>query len=151
AFVIFRLREPEARELQFSSRGGALRVTRDGGRLCLDFPARPPAPREAPAGLAEALGRAPREVLAARDLMAVYEREDEVRGLRPALARIAALDNFAVVVTARGDNCDFVSRFFAPAQGVPEDPVTGSSHCTLVPYWSQRLGKTSLHARQVSP
>jgi PhzF family phenazine biosynthesis protein len=150
AFVIFESLLPEAREVRFSSRGGALRVTRDGPRLALDFPARPAQPREAPAGLAQALGRPPREVLAARDLMAVYEREDDVRGLRPDMARIAMLADFAVIVTAPGDECDFVSRFFAPAQGLPEDPVTGSSHCTLVPYWAQRTGKTSLRARQLS-
>ena len=90
----------------------------------------------------------------ARDILAIFDSEQEVLALRPDFARIAALDCFAVIVSARGDSqtdsADFVSRFFAPGQGVPEDPVTGSAHCTLTPYWSAKLGKTSLAARQVS-
>jgi predicted PhzF superfamily epimerase YddE/YHI9 len=88
--------------------------------------------------------------LRARDLMAVFESAEQVRALRPDLAAVAALEAFAVIVTAPGDDVDFVSRFFAPAKGVPEDPVTGSAHCTLVPYWGERLGRTKLRARQVS-
>lgn len=151
AHVIFRHLEPGLREVRFASSSGALRVLRDGDRLQLDLPARAPEPCPAPPGLAEALGRAPREVLASRDLMAVFESEPEVRGLRPDFAALARIDRFAVVVTAPGADCDFVSRFFAPAQGVPEDPVTGSAHCTLVPYWARRLGRSRLVARQVSP
>lgn len=150
AHVVFSRLETGLAELHFSSRSGPLSVTRDGDLLSLDFPARPPAPCPAPAGLAEALGQPPRQVLAARDLMAVYDDEGVVRGLRPDMGRIAALDTFAVIVTAPGRDCDFVSRFFAPAKGVPEDPVTGSAHCALIPYWSRRLGKARLHARQVS-
>jgi predicted PhzF superfamily epimerase YddE/YHI9 len=89
-------------------------------------------------------------VLAARDYLVVFDSEEQVRGLRPNMDLIAALDLFAVIVTAPGSRSDFVSRFFAPAQGVAEDPVTGSAHCTLVPYWARRLGKKSLHALQVS-
>jgi PhzF family phenazine biosynthesis protein len=150
AHVILRHLAPALAEVRFASRSGPLRVRRTGDRLCLDFPARPPQPCAAPAGMAEALGRSPRELWAARDYMAVFETEDEVRGLAPDLARLAALDRFAVIVTAPGGEVDFVSRFFAPAQGVPEDPVTGSAHCTLVPYWARRLGRTQLSARQVS-
>ena len=79
-----------------------------------------------------------------------YQSEEEVRSLRPDMAKLSAIDRFAVIVTAPGKDCDFVSRFFAPAKGVPEDPVTGSAHCTLVPYWAEQLKKTTLHARQVS-
>jgi predicted PhzF superfamily epimerase YddE/YHI9 len=82
--------------------------------------------------------------------MAVFGSEDEVRALQPDMNRLARLDRFAVIVTAPGKDVDFVSRFFAPAQGIPEDPVTGSAHCTLTPYWSRRLGKSKLNARQVS-
>jgi predicted PhzF superfamily epimerase YddE/YHI9 len=82
--------------------------------------------------------------------MAVYETEGEVRGLKPDLPLLSAYDTFAVLVTAPGKEADFVSRFFAPRQGIPEDPVTGSAHCTLVPYWARRLGKKKLHALQVS-
>jgi predicted PhzF superfamily epimerase YddE/YHI9 len=80
----------------------------------------------------------------------VYGTEEEVRALKPDMAGLMDIDRFAVIVTAPGNDCDFVSRFFAPAKGVPEDPVTGSAHCTLIPYWSRRLGKKELFARQVS-
>jgi predicted PhzF superfamily epimerase YddE/YHI9 len=88
--------------------------------------------------------------LTARDYIAVYATEDEVRKLIPDLGIVMQLDRFGLIVTAPGKQADFVSRFFAPAQGVPEDPVTGSAHCTLIPYWSKRLGKKKLHAQQVS-
>jgi predicted PhzF superfamily epimerase YddE/YHI9 len=98
-----------------------------------------------------ALGGASREVLRARDYLIVYDRAAEIAALDPDLAALAKVDCFAAIVTAPGeDGIDFVSRFFAPAQGVPEDPVTGSAHCTLVPYWAKRLGKTDLEARQLS-
>src|SRR5204863_1628569 len=97
------------------------------------------------------LGRPPATVLAARDYLAVYESADEIRALTPDFVAIAKLDRFAVIATAPGANkIDFVSRFFAPARGVDEDPVTGSAHCTLIPYWAERLGKTRLAARQLS-
>jgi predicted PhzF superfamily epimerase YddE/YHI9 len=97
------------------------------------------------------LGGAPREVLRARDHLVVYGSAAEVAALDPDLAALAKVDCWAAIATAPGeDGIDFVSRFFAPAQGVPEDPVTGSSHCTLVPYWAGRLGKTKLEARQLS-
>lgn len=91
-------------------------------------------------------------MLGARDYLCVYASAADVRALAPDMAALAALDRFAVCVTAPGDGegCDFVSRFFAPAKGVPEDPVTGSAHCTLIPYWAARLGKSDLSARQVS-
>jgi predicted PhzF superfamily epimerase YddE/YHI9 len=82
--------------------------------------------------------------------MAVFGTEEEVRALKPDLEQLAVLDHFGVIATAPGRASDFVSRFFAPRQGVPEDPVTGSAHCTLVPYWARRLGKPRLHALQVS-
>ena len=116
----------------------------------LDFPSRPPLPCDAPQDLIDALGAAPKEMLAARDFLCVYGSEDEVLALKPDFAAIAALDRFAVIATAPGKDCDFVSRFFAPAKGIDEDPVTGSAHCTLIPYWSARLGKTELFARQRS-
>jgi PhzF family phenazine biosynthesis protein len=134
----------------FGSRSGPLRVTRQGDLLALDFPARPPAPVADSEAVREALGRTPRAVLGARDYMAVFDTEDEVRSLKPDMARVAALDRHALIVTAPGRTSDFVSRFFAPALGIPEDPVTGSAHCTLVPYWAARLGKARLRALQVS-
>jgi predicted PhzF superfamily epimerase YddE/YHI9 len=125
-------------------------VVRQGDRLVMDFPGRPPQPVEPDPAFAEALGAEPAELLAARDHLAVFASQSEVEALAPDIAAIAALDAFAVIVTAPGDSCDFVSRFFAPRAGIAEDPVTGSAHCTLAPYWSERLGKSMLRARQVS-
>jgi predicted PhzF superfamily epimerase YddE/YHI9 len=116
----------------------------------MDFPARPPKPIVLGDTLVAALGARPREVLMARDILAVFDSEDQIKRLRPDFNRIAALDAFAVIASARGDHVDFVSRFFAPAAGVPEDPVTGSAHCTLTPYWAEKLGKNKLSAHQVS-
>ncbi len=139
-----------ATENNLSEKSGELKVRREGDLLTLDFPSRPPQPMTASEDLLEGLGHPPREVWAARDYMAVFETEEEVRTLAPDFGRLAQVDRFAVIVTARGDRVDFVSRFFAPGQGLPEDPVTGSAHCTLVPFWSRRLGKKTLHALQVS-
>jgi PhzF family phenazine biosynthesis protein len=100
--------------------------------------------------LLAALGGSAVEVLKADDYLVVYEDEEEIRGLRPDLQRLLRLDARGVIVTAPSDEVDFVSRFFAPKFGVPEDPVTGSAHCTLAPYWAERLGKDRLHARQLS-
>ena len=151
AWVVFNEIEKGRTEVHFRSQSGPLRVSALGDTLSLDFPSRPP---EAKSGatdtLTAALGARPRDVLASRDYMAVFETEDEVRALKPDMTRVSALDRMAVIATAPGRDCDFVSRFFAPAVGVPEDPVTGSAHCTLVPYWSKLLGKASLFARQVS-
>jgi PhzF family phenazine biosynthesis protein len=152
AWVVFNVLEPGGSRVTFDSKSGPLVVSREEDLLALDFPARPPEPAEAARGaLASALGRPPLETWAARDYLAVFGSEAEVRALRPDMARVAALDRFALIVTAPGESVDFVSRFFAPAKGVPEDPVTGSAHCTLIPYWSRRLGKKRLTARQVSP
>jgi predicted PhzF superfamily epimerase YddE/YHI9 len=132
-------------------KAGTLVVSRQGPLLAMDFPARPAAPVEAPPGLVAALGGKPREVLRARDHLIVYGSAAEIAALNPDLIALAKVDCWAAIVTAQGENgVDFVSRFFAPAQGVPEDPATGSSHCTLVPYWAKRLGKTELEARQLS-
>ena len=134
------------------TKSGELIVRPDGERLALDFPARPPEHCQVHPRLIDALGTVPLEILAARDYLVVYGSEEEVRTLQPNMELLTQTDRFAVIVTAPGsDGVDFVSRFFAPAKGVPEDPVTGSAHCTLIPYWSRRLGKDSLHARQVSP
>jgi PhzF family phenazine biosynthesis protein len=152
AFVVFRYLAPGRECVTFQTeKAGALTVGRDGENLVLDFPAMPPLPCPISAEVTAALGRKPVALLAARDYLAVYERADEVAALAPDFAALAALDRFAVIATAPGTGgIDFVSRFFAPARGVPEDPVTGSAHCTLVPYWAERLGKSRLEARQLS-
>ena len=151
AHVILAIRkESSASRLSFQTKSGELIVEHSGGLYTLDFPSRPPSEVVADPALVDALGAKPRKILGARDYLCVYETEAEVRALKPNMDRLCAIDRFAVIVTAPGSDCDFVSRFFAPAKGVPEDPVTGSAHCTLIPYWSKRLGKTQLHARQIS-
>ncbi|HET7593818.1 MAG TPA: PhzF family phenazine biosynthesis protein [Stellaceae bacterium] len=152
AYVIFRFLDPRREQVDFRTlKAGTLSVKRQGEALAMDFPSRPATPVTMPETLAAALGKRPASVLAARDYLAVYEQPEEVAALAPDFAALARLDRFAVIVTAPGrDGVDFVSRFFAPAQGIDEDPVTGSSHCTLTPYWAKRLGKTRLEARQIS-
>jgi PhzF family phenazine biosynthesis protein len=152
AHVIMDLRREVADgRVVFESKSGELIVHRDGDRYALDFPARPPVQTAFDDKLFAALGATPRLVLGARDLFCVFDTEAEVLAVQPNMEKLAAVDCFAVIVTAPGTDCDFVSRFFAPARGIPEDPVTGSAHCTLIPYWAARLGKTKLFARQVSP
>lgn len=137
--------------VRFATKSGDLAVRREDGRLVLNFPARPPREVTAGPGLVSALGGNPAEILAARDYLVCYATEEEVQALSPDMEALKKIDRFACIVTAPGRDCDFVSRFFAPAKGVPEDPVTGSAHCTLIPYWASRLGKTELFARQISP
>lgn len=150
AHVLLRHYFPSETSVTFSTRGGELRVSRAGRLLAMDFPARPAKPIEVSGELTAALGTRPREAYVARDLLAIFESEAEIRALRPRMDLVAALDTFAVIASAPGDQVDFVSRFFAPQAGVPEDPVTGSAHCTLIPFWAARLGRNTLAARQVS-
>lgn len=135
-------------------KAGVLTVTRDGDKYTLDFPSRPPQPVTVlPMDLIHALGgQLPVEVLKSRDYVVVYETEEEVRNLKPDFNLLAKVDTLGVVVTAEGDNpeVDFVSRCFAPAAGINEDPVTGSAHCNLIPYWAEVLEKDQLHAYQIS-
>lgn len=158
AHVLFReLAEPGDR-LTFDSRSGPLTVTRrsanTGELLELDFPARPAAPAaDIPPALVAGLGRTPDAILRSERMwLCIYPRAADILALRPDHAALASagLTPGRIIVTAPGDNCDFVSRFFAPDAGIAEDPVTGSAHCTLLPYWSARLGRAALHARQVS-
>jgi PhzF family phenazine biosynthesis protein len=150
AHVLFRYSLPSAKRLTFSTRSGTLVVTRDGELISMDFPSRPGKPVEVTDTLVSALGVRPREAHLARDLLAIFDSESQVRDFRPDLQRIASLDVFAIIVSAPGDAVDYVYRFFAPRQGIPEDPATGSANCTLVPYWAARLGKSELIAKQLS-
>ncbi len=151
AYVILECLKSGAAEVRFDTKSGELIVRRNGDLLTMDFPARPPKPAAPNSALAAALGRPYLELFESRDYMALYETEEEIRALRPNMQALADVGHFAVIVTAPGREVDFVSRFFAPGSGVDEDPVTGSAHCTLTPYWSKRLGKKRLHALQVSP
>jgi len=150
AHVIFERIDPARAEVRFSSLSGALLVRRSEGRLEMDFPARRPAPCPAPPLLLEGLGEKPEQVLAAQHYLTVFRDAEAVRRLAPDLDRLARLDRAAVIVTAPGGPGDFVSRFFAPANGVPEDPASGVAHCSLIPYWSERLGKRRLVGHQLS-
>lgn len=135
----------------FDSKSGELRVTRKNDLLVLDFPADDAKPIAAPAGLFEAMGSEPVECHKGRtDVMLVYKSEEEIIALSPDFKKLAGAGVRGVIVTAPGKASDFVSRFFAPAVGVDEDPVTGSAHTTLIPYWAKRLGKNELSAIQCS-
>ncbi|HEY9167098.1 MAG TPA: PhzF family phenazine biosynthesis protein [Candidatus Kryptonia bacterium] len=137
-------------EISFRTKSGLLKVLFAGDMMSMIFPRRPGEICPAPDNLKEALGAQPREVLKARDLMVVLTNEDEVRHLKPNIDKIKSYDCIGVIVTAKGNEVDFVSRFFAPKVGIAEDPVTGSSHSTLIPYWSQKLRKSKMTARQLS-
>jgi PhzF family phenazine biosynthesis protein len=150
AFTIFEILKPGSKEVRFETNSGTLTVTKEGDLLAMNFPATPATPCEPPEALIKGLGVTPREVLLSRDHMVVLESEADVLAVQPDFNLLTQLDSMGVMVTAPGDNSDFVSRFFAPKMGIQEDPVTGSAHCTLIPYWAQRLGKSDLTAIQVS-
>jgi PhzF family phenazine biosynthesis protein len=153
-YVVLTELQPKREVVRFASKSGELTVARDGDRLSMELPRWEPVPVAAPAPeLVAALGRAPREILAhGSKYMCVYDSASDVAGLKPDFARLRGLDRYGVVVTAPGAEyeCDFVSRFFAPAAGVDEDPVTGSAHCLLVPYWAKELKRSSLYGKQIS-
>jgi PhzF family phenazine biosynthesis protein len=150
AHVLFCHLGQKGDSIRFQSQSGELRVDRIDNRLVLDFPSQPLSKCEPLAKLTEGLRAQPREVLKGRDYFAVFDGEEDIRAIDPDFEVIAALDAQGVIVTAPGHDCDFVSRYFAPGAGIPEDPVTGSAHCVLIPYWSKRLGKHKLYARQIS-
>jgi PhzF family phenazine biosynthesis protein len=150
AHVIFEISGYAGQVITFETRSGELFVEKNGKLLQMNFPAYPPTPREIPTILIEGLGRRPVDVLAAEDYMAVFDSEATVRVITPNQALLGRLDLRGVIITAPGADVDFVSRFFAPKFGIPEDPVTGSAHCELAPYWADKLGKNILSAKQVS-
>jgi predicted PhzF superfamily epimerase YddE/YHI9 len=154
AHVLFNERGIPGPEIMFDSRSGPLRVSRaESQRLRLDFPVRPVGDARDPGKLLAALGKLPESVaLSPACWLAVFPRAADVRTLAPEMGVLSMLKPGRCIVTAPGDEpgLDFVSRFFAPDAGIPEDPVTGSAHCTLAPYWAARLGRKQLHAKQVS-
>jgi PhzF family phenazine biosynthesis protein len=152
AFVLFRRRGWTAPSITFRTRkSGDLMVTLRDDLISMDFPARPPSPQDPPKALSEALGVEPQEFfVSAEDALVLVEDEAIVRNLQPDIPALLRKPYRGTIVTAKGKSCDFVSRFFAPRVGVAEDPVTGSAHCVLTPYWSKRLGRKKLHAQQVS-
>ena len=152
AAVVMERLEPGRKTVVFHSASGPLTVNRAANGYVMNFPIRRSEPVSSPAGLAEALGAVPSEVFVNEfNYMAVLERPQVLRSLAPDMAALARMDRTGVIVTAPGDGTyDFVSRYFAPAKGIPEDPVTGAAHCMLAPYWAQRLGKTEFKAFQAS-
>jgi len=150
AHVLFNHLGYSEKAIHFQTRSGQLVVEKTGGFLQMNFPAIESHPCEMPPLLVESLGAAPSEVLLADDYLVVFPNEDIVQSLNPSFHLLSQLDRRAVIVTAKGNTADFVSRLFAPKLGINEDPVTGSSHCQLTPYWSKRFGKTKLQARQIS-
>ncbi len=150
AYVLLTQLRPDLDQVAFETLSGRLTVARQGDRLRMDFPSRPAAPCEVPSGMVEALGATPAELHKAYYYMAVFESEEEVTALQPDFAGLKQLDQPNVIVTAPGQSHDCVSRFFAPGSGIDEDPVTGSVHCTIVPYWAERLGKPEIRAFQAS-
>ena len=139
--------------IMFRTRSGELKVNREGGSYRLDFPSRPPSASSVPEVILKGIGGKPKEILKSRDHFFVFGSEKEVMDIRPDQRLLATInDAFAgIIVTAPGGDVDFVSRFFTPGASVFEDPVTGSAHCTLIPYWSAKLGKSKMKARQISP
>lgn len=150
AYVIFEYLDASLESVTFKSRSGDLTVEKTGDRLTMNFPSQPPSPCPAPTALREGLGREPVEVLSSVDFLVVFSNEDQVRELRPDMRKLEELELRGVIVTARGNEVDFVSRFFAPSVGIDEDPVTGSAHSTLIPYWAGKLGQKEMIARQIS-
>lgn len=143
--------DPGASRVRFSTRSGELRVARAERAYRMDLPAQICRPAPAPDGLIEALGAKPTAIWrAGEDYLCEFETASELLGLKPAMDALASVDTRGVVVTAPGEETDFCSRFFGPAVGVPEDPVTGSAHCALAPFWAQRFGKARLTAAQLS-
>jgi predicted PhzF superfamily epimerase YddE/YHI9 len=151
AFTLFTQLGFAGSHLVFDSRSGPLPVQRlPDGRIELDFPARPAVPMPPPPALLQGLGATPAYYAQAQVNLAIFNTAAEVLALQPDFVALAELEQYGTIASAPGTDCDFVSRFFAPRVGVPEDPVTGSAHCVLTPYWAHRLGRTTLHARQVS-
>jgi predicted PhzF superfamily epimerase YddE/YHI9 len=135
----------------FRTTGGIFNVVKNGSRIDMDFPVHEalPCPIK-PEDLVRALGREPKAVLKGPNYLAVYEGEGDIRAINPDMGLLNEVDGLGVIITAKGEDSDFVSRYFAPKLGIPEDAATGSAHCMLAPYWSQRLGKRKLHAIQLS-
>lgn len=148
AHALFECHGEPGERIDFNYVDGTLAVDREGDRLVLDFPCVQPTPIATPQGLAGILGQTPIAVLDASQLLVVLESQDAVAACQPDLKALAQLPWPAVIITAKGESVDFVSRNFAPAVGIDEDPVTGSAHCILTPYWAQRLGKPELSAYQ---
>ncbi|HEX4959262.1 MAG TPA: PhzF family phenazine biosynthesis protein [Thermoanaerobaculia bacterium] len=151
ASVLFETLAPAKESVTFETKGGSFDVVKEGPRISMNFPALEAVPCATwPEDLVRALGKEPKEVLKATNYMAVYEDEADIRAISPNMELLKEVDALGVIVTARGKDADFVSRYFAPKLGIPEDAATGSAHCTLAPYWSKRLRLGKLRGLQLS-
>jgi len=150
AYIVFNFYDKDIETVSFDSKSGILSVDKKDDLLILDFPSTPPVNTEIPLVLIKALGVIPEAAFSSRDLLVIVKDEETVRSLNPDFNLLKELDYLGIIVSAKGDNSDFVSRFFAPNVGINEDPVTGSAHTTLIPFWANKLGKDKLHAYQVS-
>ncbi|HEY9201414.1 MAG TPA: PhzF family phenazine biosynthesis protein [Gammaproteobacteria bacterium] len=150
AFVLFELLGYERDTVYFDSLSGPLSVTRQDGRFVLDFPSQAPVKCETPDDLVKGLGQTPLACYKSEDLLAVFADEEQVANIRPNYDYLVKLEHRGVIITAPSLEQDFVARFFAPKYGIPEDPVTGSAYTQLTPYWSERMGKNSFTAKQIS-
>jgi len=158
AFVLFDEAERAAEKIMFKTMSGMMAVTKTDDLLYLDFPSRPVAPCAMYQTFEAAFGIKPAAAYKAVDFLLLVNSEEILRNIKPDFVMLKqikdeaglATDSFGIIVTAKGDDCDFVSRFFAPNAGIDEDPVTGRAHCSLIPFWSDRLGKASLSAKQLS-
>ncbi|OPJ59489.1 PhzF family phenazine biosynthesis protein [Clostridium chromiireducens] len=150
AYVIFEVLNYPKNSVKFETKSGILTVEKDGENITMEFPSREGIEVAITEQLIQGLGKEPKEVYKSRDLMAVYDNEQDIIDLQPNMEGLKLIDAFGIIVTAKGESSDFVSRYFAPLCGVPEDPVTGSAHCTLVPYWSKVLEQNKMIAHQLS-
>jgi len=150
AYIIFEEIDRTVTKIKFYSNSGELNVTRNSDLISLDFPSLPPKMSQNPENIYSAFNIKTNEVLEAEDYLLIYESQEQIESILPDLNVLRDIDLRGVIVSSKGNDCDFVSRFFAPKYGIDEDPVTGSAHCTLIPYWSEKLGKKKLHAKQLS-
>lgn len=152
AYIVFTKLEPELDRVKFKTKSGILEVYKEGDHLAIDLPARPAVRSEMPYELVLALGKLPKHVYryATRDYMVIYDDEDQILDLDPDFEELLKVQTHGVICTAPGHDVDFVSRYFFPVTGKDEDPVTGSAHCTLAPYWNSVLNKGVMTAKQLS-
>ncbi|MDY6856382.1 MAG: PhzF family phenazine biosynthesis protein [Thermodesulfobacteriota bacterium] len=147
AYVLFNILGYKKDKIEFDSRSGILTVTRDTEWLVMDFPLQPPVSCYIPDEIVAAFDKMPIECLKAEDFIVVFDREDDIESATPDLGQLLKIDLRGVIITAKSTRYDFVSRFFAPKYGIPEDPVTGSAYTQLVPYWASKIDSNRFHAR----
>lgn len=150
AFVIFNQLGYTEDNIHFESKSGPLFVSKKDDLLEMNFPARMPVHCNPPVSLLEGINLHPQHIYQSRDYVLVYKTEEEVQNFKPDFEWLNKVDTLGIIVTAKGNNCDFVSRFFVPNSVIGEDPVTGSAHAELIPYWSKELNKKTMIARQIS-